>query len=52
MNSAVCAYLAERDVNYAVFSSGPWNEIVAYRDFTPWYSTVDSADVMATRNVN
>src|SRR5689334_20581215 len=33
MTSAVCAYLAERDVNYAVFSSGPWNEIVAYRDF-------------------
>ncbi len=54
MNSAVRAYLAARDVNYAVFSSGPWNEIVAYRDFmgwtTPWYSTADSRDVLATRN--
>ena len=36
MNSAVCAYLAERDVHYAVFSSGPFNEIVAYRDFMGW----------------
>jgi predicted dithiol-disulfide oxidoreductase (DUF899 family) len=26
INSAVCAYLAERDVTYAVFSSGPWDE--------------------------
>jgi predicted dithiol-disulfide oxidoreductase (DUF899 family) len=53
MNAAVCAYLAERDVTYAVFSSGPWNEIVAYRDFmgwtTPWYSTAGSGDVLATR---
>ena len=36
MNAQVRAYLAERDVNYAVFSSGPWNEIVAYRDFIGW----------------
>src|ERR1043166_1260208 len=54
MNAAVCAYLAERDVNYVVFSSGPWNEIIAYRDFmgwtTPWYSTVDSGDVLRTRD--
>ena len=54
MNSAVRAYLAERDMTYAVFSSGPWAEIAAYRDFmgwtTPWYSTADSADVLATRN--
>jgi len=54
MNSAVRAYLAERDVHYAVFSSGPWNEIVAYRDFMgwtpPWYSTADSGDALATRN--
>ena len=54
MNSVVCAYLAERGVNYAVFSSGPWNEIAAYRDFmgwtTPWYSTADSGDALATRN--
>src|SRR5690606_20145671 len=33
MNEAVRAYLAERDVNYAVFSHGPWAEIAAYRDF-------------------
>ena len=54
MTSAVRAYLAERDVTYAVFSSGPLDEIIAYRDFmgwsTPWYSTADSADVMTTRN--
>jgi predicted dithiol-disulfide oxidoreductase (DUF899 family) len=54
MNSAVRAYLAERDVNYAVFSSGPWDEIIAYRDFmgwtAPWYSTADSGDLLATRN--
>jgi predicted dithiol-disulfide oxidoreductase (DUF899 family) len=54
MNSAVRAYLAERDVGYAVFSSGPWKEIAAYRDFmgwtTPWYSTADSAELLATRD--
>ena len=54
MNSAVCAYLAEPDVQYAVFSSGPFNEIVAYRDFmgwtSPWYSTADSGDMLATRS--
>jgi predicted dithiol-disulfide oxidoreductase (DUF899 family) len=54
MNSGVRAYLAERDVNYAVFSSGPWAELGAYRDFmawtTPWYSTADSGDVLATRD--
>jgi predicted dithiol-disulfide oxidoreductase (DUF899 family) len=52
MNSAVCAYLAERDVHYAVFSSGPFNEIIAYRDFmgwtSPWYSTTDSGQVFET----
>jgi predicted dithiol-disulfide oxidoreductase (DUF899 family) len=54
MNAAVRAYLAERDVTYAVFSSGPLDEIVAYRDFMgwtmPWYSTADSGDALATRN--
>ena len=54
MNSAVRAYLAERDMNYAVFSGGPRNEIVAYRDFmgrtAPWHSTADSGGVLATRN--
>mgnify|MGYP000008803934 FL=1 len=54
MNSAVSAYLAERDVTYAVFSRGPWDEIAAYRDFmgwsTPWYSTAKSSDALATRD--
>ena len=53
ITSAVCAYLAERDVTYAVFSSGPLNEIVAYRDFmgwtTPWYSTAEAGDALRTR---
>ncbi len=54
MNSAALAYLAERDVNYAVFSSGPLDEIVAYRDFmgwpAQWYSTSEAGDLMATRD--
>lgn len=54
MSAAVCAYLAERDVTYAVFSSGPIEEIIAYRDFlgwtVPWYSTADSGDLLATRD--
>ncbi len=54
MSAAVCAYLAERDVNYAVFSDGSWDEIDAYRDFMgwsmPWYSTAESGVALATRN--
>ncbi|MBL8848217.1 MAG: DUF899 domain-containing protein [Planctomycetaceae bacterium] len=54
MNSQVRAYLAARDVNYAVFCKGPWNEIVAYRDFmgwtAPWFSTAESGAVLATRD--
>jgi predicted dithiol-disulfide oxidoreductase (DUF899 family) len=54
MTAAVCAYLAARDVTYAVFSSGPLDEILAYRDFmgwtTPWYSTADSGPTLATRD--
>jgi predicted dithiol-disulfide oxidoreductase (DUF899 family) len=50
MNEAVRAYLAERDVSYAVFSSGPWAEIAAYRDFMgwtmPWYSTADTGNAL------
>ncbi len=53
ITSAVGAYLAERDVTYAVFSKGPLNEIVAYRDFmgwtTPWYSTADAGEALPTR---
>ncbi len=54
MNEAVCAYLAERDVTYAVFSKGPLEELLAYREFmgwtTPWYSTAESGGVLATRD--
>lgn len=54
MSAAVCAYLAARDVTYAVFSMGPLEELVAYRDFmgwtTPWYSTADSGQALATRD--
>src|SRR6478752_4063610 len=54
MTAAVCAYLAERDVTYAVFSGGQLGELVAYRDFmgwtTPWYSTADSGPALATRD--
>ncbi len=54
MNAQVRVYLAERDVTYAVFSRGPLDEIVAYRDFmgwtTPWYSTADSGVALATRD--
>ena len=54
MTDAVCAYLAARDATYAVFSSGPLDEIVAYRDFmgwtVPWYSTAQSGDALATRD--
>jgi predicted dithiol-disulfide oxidoreductase (DUF899 family) len=53
MTAAVCAYLAQRDVTY-VFSMGPLEELVAYRDFmgwtTPWYSTADSGKILATRD--
>ncbi|MBS0506093.1 MAG: DUF899 domain-containing protein [Proteobacteria bacterium] len=55
MDAVVRAYLAERDVTYAVFSAGPWAEIAAYRDFmgwtVPWYSTADCQDArIATRD--
>jgi predicted dithiol-disulfide oxidoreductase (DUF899 family) len=49
----VRAYLAARDVTYAVFSAGPLEEILAYRDFmgwtTPWYSTATSGPELKTR---
>lgn len=55
LSEVVRAYLAERDVSYAVFSAGPWAELAAYRDFMgwtmPWYSTADSGDALpATRD--
>ena len=49
--SAAPIYLAERDVTFAVFCEGPWDDIAAYRDFMgwtmPWYSTEFVQDVPA-----
>jgi predicted dithiol-disulfide oxidoreductase (DUF899 family) len=42
--------LHSRDVTYATFCQGPYDESVRYRDFTgwdvPWYSAQDSADAL------
>jgi len=42
------SYLHSRDVTYATFCEGTYEESVAYRDFmgwdVPWYSAKDSAD--------
>lgn len=42
------AYLAERDVTFAVLSEGTWDELAAYRDFMgwamPWYSVERALD--------
>jgi predicted dithiol-disulfide oxidoreductase (DUF899 family) len=42
------AYLHSRDVTYATFCEGPYEESVRYRDFmgwdVPWYSARDSAE--------
>jgi predicted dithiol-disulfide oxidoreductase (DUF899 family) len=52
------SYLHSRDVTYATFCQGPYDESVRYRDFmgwdVPWYSVVgDSADaLLAGRRVN
>lgn len=41
------SYLHSRDVTYATFCQGPYDESVRYRDFMgwdmPWYSVTDSA---------
>lgn len=54
MTTAVRAYLAQRDVTYAVFGSGPLEELIGYRDFMgwtmPWYSSADSGDALTTRD--
>lgn len=43
-------YLHSRDVTYATFSQGPYEESAAYRDFlgleAPWYSAQESADAL------
>jgi predicted dithiol-disulfide oxidoreductase (DUF899 family) len=42
------AYLHARDVTYATFCQGPYDESVRYRDFmgwdVPWYSVEDAAE--------
>jgi predicted dithiol-disulfide oxidoreductase (DUF899 family) len=44
------AYLHERDVTYATFCQGPYEESVRYRDFmgwdVPWYSVQDAAEAL------
>ena len=44
------AYLHSRDVTYATFCQGSYDESVRYRDFmgwdVPWYSARDSADLL------
>jgi predicted dithiol-disulfide oxidoreductase (DUF899 family) len=51
------SYLHSRDVTYATFCQGPYEESVRYRDFmgwdVPWYSLQDSAEaLLAGRPVN
>jgi predicted dithiol-disulfide oxidoreductase (DUF899 family) len=50
-------YLHSRDVTYATFCQGPYNESARYREFmgwdVPWYSVQDSAEeLLAGRLVN
>ncbi|HLW48578.1 MAG TPA: DUF899 family protein [bacterium] len=44
------SYLHSRDVTYATFCEGPYEESVRYRDFMgwemPWYSAQDSLDTL------
>jgi predicted dithiol-disulfide oxidoreductase (DUF899 family) len=44
------SYLHSRDVTYAVFCQGPYDESIRYRDFMgwdmPWYSAQDSVDAL------
>jgi predicted dithiol-disulfide oxidoreductase (DUF899 family) len=44
------SYLHSRDVTYATFGQGPYDESVRYRDFmgwdVPWYSVRDSAGAL------
>jgi predicted dithiol-disulfide oxidoreductase (DUF899 family) len=42
------SYLHSRDITYAVFCQGPYDESIRYHDFMgwqmPWYSALDSVD--------
>ena len=46
------SHLHSRDVTYATFCQGPYEESVRYRDFmgwdVPWYSAQDSAEALLT----
>jgi len=46
------SYLRSRDITYAVFCQGPYDESVRYRDFmgwdVPWYSAQDSLATLLT----
>lgn len=46
------SYLHSRDVTYAIFCQGPYDESVRYRDFMgwtmPWYSAEPSLDTLLT----
>ena len=47
---AELSYLHSRDITYAVFCQGPYDESRRYRDFMgwemPWYSAEDSLDAL------
>jgi len=47
------SYLHSRDITYAVFCQGPYDESARYRDFMgwdmPWYSAQESLDALLTR---
>jgi predicted dithiol-disulfide oxidoreductase (DUF899 family) len=49
---AELSYLHSRDITYAVFCQGPYDESIRYRDFMgwnmPWYSAQDSSDALLT----
>ena len=46
------SYLHSRDITYAVFCQGPYDESIHYRDFMgwdmPWYSALPSLDALLT----
>ena len=47
---AELSYLQSRDITYAVFCQGPYDESIRYREFMgwemPWYSAQDSLDAL------
>src|SRR5271155_1306385 len=47
---AELAYLPSRDITYAVFCQGPYDESIRYREFmgwdVPWYSASESLDTL------